>query len=221
MVKFTEVLAIVLSFCSFLSSVCYTWVYVQGQKATFFDQLYSSYSTPEMMSSFDTLESFLANTGPETYASEYVRLKSLARDTYTRMKSGVVDESDKQSVLLGKDVDGSRRHLLHYLGKVLMLYRTGYVTKDMLHEFPGRTRAVHFLKLLQPLIKATSISFNVALEEHQQILRGIKGIYGINDEEIEMKELPGCNGNGNSAACAASWTAETGSTGGAVAHDEA
>lgn len=227
MAKFTEVLAIGLSFCSFLSSVCYTYVYVQGQKATFFDQLYSSYSAPEIMSSFDTLESFLAKTGPETYASEYVRLKSMARETYAQVKQGQVSESSsqQQGVLLGQQLDGSRRRLLHYLGKVLMFYRTGYVTKEMLHEFPGRNRAVHFIRLLEPLITTTAATYNVGLEEHVQILRGIKDVYAISDKEVEMTAFVSGNGNskvygGYGGHGSGKHGGDLGGTGAAV-HDEA
>merc|ERR1712232_1326242 len=97
-------------------------------QATFFDEIHREYSTFDMMSAFDTLESFLASTGPEKYASEFLRLKRITKDAYAYFRdSGLsarssLSASMKSDIEVGQRLDKSRRRILHYFGNLLMVY---------------------------------------------------------------------------------------------------
>jgi len=211
MAKCLEVLAITISICSVISSMLYTYVYVVGQRATFFHQVHAEYASSEMMIAFDTLEGFLAATGPSQYPVEYVRLKGVTRDVFFRglevpseaargageatqshMKAAAQSRSEAE---LGRNLDTSRRRILHYFGKLLMLKRLGYVTQDMLNEFPGRTRAMHTLRLLEPLVEATAAAYQMPLDEHRQILEGVRSLYGL------VAENPGSESGSSATSC--------------------
>mmetsp|Transcript_94981 Transcript_94981/g.290534 ORF Transcript_94981/g.290534 Transcript_94981/m.290534 type:complete len:231 (-) Transcript_94981:56-748(-) len=201
MTKPVEILAIVVSICSVASSALYTYVYVRGQQAAFFSEIHREYASEDIMKAFDTLESFLDATGPEAYATEYVRLKNLRVNHFFKHGEGedskVIDAAAGDAsranrvaaeAELGQRLDASRRRLLHYFGKLLMFNRLTYltmfsrltyVTQEMLQEFPGRSRAAHAVKLLQPLVEATAAAYQTPLEEHRQILAGIRNLYGL------------------------------------------
>jgi len=179
MAKFLEVMAIVVSVCSVASSLLYNWVYVVGQRASFFNQVHDEFASPDMMAAFDTLEGFLAATGPARYSEEFIRLKGRTREVHFSALAGAPTLGAEHEVGLGQELDTSRRRILHYFGKLLMFNRLGYLSKEMLSEFPGRTRAAHALRLLEPLVEATAVAYQMPLEEHRQILDGVRALYGL------------------------------------------
>lgn len=190
-IRWMEAVAITVSIASMLSSVMYSYIYVRGQQATIFNEIHNEYASPDIMEAFDTLEHFLSATGHEKYAEEYMRLKRLPREEYLKGKetgmpnvlASLFSSSVKSNSAvttdaeLGRRLDLSRRRLLHYLGKLLMFNSWGYLTDTMMHEFPGRARAMHAIHLLQPLVTHTARAYN--FEDHQRVLDGIQAIYNI------------------------------------------
>lgn len=191
----SQVVTICVSICSLLSSVCYTYVYVRGQKAAIFNEIHTEYASPDIMEAFDALEHFQEATGPSKYAEEYIRLKSQAREAFVS-KPGLLERmglrSDSNSeVELSRRLELSRRRILHFLGKLVMYNTWGYLTTEMMHEFPGKARAMHAISLLQPLVSHTAIQFG--FEEHQRVLDGIRNIYQIApqvEQAIESSPAP-------------------------------
>lgn len=199
-IRWMEAVTITVSICSMLSSVLYTYIYVRGQQATIFNEIHNEYASADIMEAFDTLEQFLAATGDDKYAEEYMRLKMLPREEYLKGKA-----TGKTNILaslfssnsavttdaaLGRQLDLSRRRLLHYLGKLLMFNNWGYLTDSMMHEFPGRARAMHAISLLQPLVTHTARAYN--FEDHQRVLDGIQAIYNISinpEDRVDKTEF--------------------------------
>jgi len=194
-----QAVAITVSFCSMFSSIIYTYVYVRGQQASIFNEIHNEYASENIMEAFDTLEQFLAATGREKYAEEYMRLKMLPREEYLKArdtgrpnmlaslfssKSAITTDAE-----LGRRLDAARRRLLHYLGKLLMYNNWGYLTDSMMQYFPGRARAMHALELLQPLVEHTARAYN--FDDHKQVLAGIQAIYNIsfNNEEYRGAQI--------------------------------
>lgn len=77
MIKYTELVAILVSICSVVSSALYTYMYVRGQTVSFFNEIHSDFASYDMLDAFKILESFRAATGHEHYAEEYMRSKML------------------------------------------------------------------------------------------------------------------------------------------------
>lgn len=201
--RFIDVFTLSVSVCSLISSALYTYVYIVGQQATFFNQVHSEYAKSEMSQAFDVLEGLLDATGPKSYASEYVRLKGLQRERYKQDK-----ESGRENLLIrafvpsqqgqpneaqiGQILDKSRRRILHYFGMLLSLHRMGYITNVMMLEFPGRSRALHAVQLIQPLVEETYNAFNFpGLQEHFRVLDEIRNAYNISRSEASVYSLQG------------------------------
>eukprot|EP00427_Karlodinium_veneficum_P014078 CAMPEP_0169070730 /NCGR_PEP_ID=MMETSP1015-20121227/5273_1 /TAXON_ID=342587 /ORGANISM="Karlodinium micrum, Strain CCMP2283" /LENGTH=279 /DNA_ID=CAMNT_0009129751 /DNA_START=107 /DNA_END=946 /DNA_ORIENTATION=+ len=133
------------------------------------------------MEAFDTLEHLQEASGA-SYAEEYMRLRNRAREAFVSTP-GLMEQfkrprSDSDpEIAWSRSLDKSRRRILHFLGKLVMYNTWGYLTAEMMHEFPGKARAMHAISLLQPLVSHTSIQFG--FEEHQRILDGIRNIYQI------------------------------------------
>lgn len=68
--------------------------------------------------------------------------------------------------------------------QVEMFHQLGYLTDQLVHTFPGRTRAARSIELLEPLVEH-SIRFGIAgnksssLQEHRQVLRRVRTIFAI------------------------------------------
>lgn len=102
-----------------------------------------------------------------------------------------VSRSDPNSeAAWSRRLELSRRRILHFLGKLVMYNTWGYLTIEMMHEFPGKARAVHAISLLQPLVSYTAVQFG--FEEHQRILDGIRNIYQIvkSEQTIDLSPAP-------------------------------
>jgi len=182
-----ELLSLTVAIASCASSMLYNYVYVYGQQAGYFNMIHKEYASPAMMNAFDSLEIFLERTGPERYAAEYMRLKHLAREVSANatVQRGLQQVAPGSDADVGLRLDSSRRRILHYFGKMLLFNREGYITERMLHEFPGRKRAAHALRLLQPLVQAGAQSFSLP-PEHQAVLDFIQGIYGLSPADLKL-----------------------------------
>jgi len=127
--------------------------------------------------------------GSDKYPEEFVRLKTLARkqeigDLLAEEKPTATPtprELELQS--LGQRLDIARRRIFYYLVKLSSLEKLGYVPTEMLREFPGRTRAMHALRLLQPLVDASRTTYGLPMEEHLQVLESIRSIFNITISE--------------------------------------
>eukprot|EP00656_Telonema_subtile_P016762 TRINITY_DN18885_c0_g2_i4.p1 TRINITY_DN18885_c0_g2~~TRINITY_DN18885_c0_g2_i4.p1 ORF type:complete len:212 (+),score=61.45 TRINITY_DN18885_c0_g2_i4:150-785(+) len=200
-IKLLELLTILVSVSSVISSGLYTYVYVVGQQTAFFQEIHTEYASPAMMEAMDLLEGFHAATGAN-YGPEYVRLKGLSRQAYQTLKasnetsifrlfspSSSVMSSDAE---LGKRLDSARRKLVHYWAKVQMFHELGYLTDKLLLAFPGRARAEHSLELIEPLIEQTAAQLVTksvsAVHEHLRVLARIREIYSL-AKPVGIKEL--------------------------------
>jgi len=214
MTRCTECLAIFVSVCSVISSALYTYVYIRGQQVSFFNEIHSDFASASMMDAFDLLESFQAATGEEKYAQEYIRLKVLRLSGLHQPQS--TKSSPAESAIaaglcavcsseadLAQRLDGARRQLLHYMDKLLMFKRMSYITQSMLDEFPGRSRMAHAVQLLEPLVEATAATYHISLEEHRNVLAGIKDAFGLSVVPMAREEQANASCEADGEACPA------------------
>ena len=177
------------------------------------------------MNAFDALEAFRDVVGSENYGSEFVRLKQLSRKSKTfilvedkhradsseastvnvneRLQSLFWSKDDSTSdqnspeAELGKLLDKSRRHILHYFGKIVLFEKQGLLRHANVLEFPGPARSAHAVSLLEPLVletelycgKITSKCERAAsvFAEHHSVFRGLKKLYSLHVDESSIQ----------------------------------
>lgn len=104
MIRLTDVVALSISIASMVSSVLYTYDSRHVNSARFFNEIHTEYASTEMMEAFDALETFRDAVDTE-YASEYVRLKQVARTSYLNQKAKEkLDSCENKNDALDGDV---------------------------------------------------------------------------------------------------------------------
>lgn len=134
-------LSLIVSTMTFIVTVSYYYRMVvlgeMSEEAKLFDTLHSEYSNRDMMIAFETIDDFQYSLDdPKMMACEYAKLKT---------------ERTKE----GRELDRARRTILHWYQKVVYFHRFGLLHNRFLHEFPGRERARHFIKDVEPLALAS------------------------------------------------------------------
>ena len=181
--RWNEYVAIVVSVASLVSSIFYTHTYVSLQKTEFFNRVHSEYSTKEMQDAFDNLESF-RDLHKDKYAKKFIELKRLVRKNLADRRSA------SSSFKLGRQLDVSRRKIMHWYGKIVMFVELGYLRKENVLMFPGKARAAHAMSLLAPItMKSAESSVPEFVSEHEKIILGVKNLYGISDSKGDLEEL--------------------------------
>ena len=183
-------LALTISILSLISSAFYTHTYVSISQTSFFNTIHTEYATEQMMNAFDALESFRDVVGVDKYPSEFVRLKTLSRKQFSRKfdtQNKDLKVAFNPEAELGVLLDKSRRHILHYFGKIVMFEEQGLLRRSNVLEFPGKGRSIHAISLLEPLVLETEkhcqkISHKKACSgysEHYEIFDGLRKLYTL------------------------------------------
>ena len=87
--------------------------------------------------SFAELENFLHDTGPESYADQFLK------ETTSRTE-------------FGRELEHARRHVQSWYAKVAYFHQFELLEDRFLQAFPGKRRAGHFLRLVEPLARAVA-----------------------------------------------------------------
>jgi hypothetical protein len=113
-----------------------------------------------------------------------VRLKQLVRKTTANVFLPKESKDEVSAELeLGRQLDASRRRVMHWFGKIVMFCDLGYLRKENVLIFPGRARATHAVSLLEPLMRTQEEKLGLGFaNEHRKIIKGIKVLFMIGDQ---------------------------------------
>lgn len=117
-------------------------------------------------SSFAELENFLHDAGPDSYSAQFLK------ETTSRTE-------------FGRELEHARRHVQSWYAKVAYFHQFELLDDRFLRAFPGKRRAGHFLRLVEPLARAVAAHRNDTVPS---VFDYFRGFYALPPLE-EMSEL--------------------------------
>lgn len=68
-----------------------------------------------------------------------------------------------------------------------MFKRMSYITQGMLDKFSGRPRMAHAVLFLQPLVEVMSAAYRAHMEDHRQVIAGVREAFHLHDEPSDAR----------------------------------